>query len=919
MVKNDTPSTPKDTRTLSVALHATPESTPSKMIFKIRQPSYEAVILHPSIGCPLLVEDPACFSLFLVANGNFAGTFANGSDLGNKRGAGGGNNIKLVIAQSLTVIPWDDSTAAMKNPGKVASLLYPSPEKAFAGIDCTCLGELAPELKDKNGRHLANTHPAIREHLTRAGLTFLYQIELKNLENIPPDQLYDAFWSGRNLKPVASDLSRDVLDTQDRLTRNFVFEAFYKYKNGGDGASSEAPRYAFKVSKEGVVFAEDTGVPLVNRHPIYVPSAEKKVLNLGHLSDIHVSSKQHAYKGCRATVIPGVEDSISPPLGGKVNNNADNFHNLLTQFGKDTEVDLLVITGDLYDHTHNFDPRSRKIETTGQLWEAMYLDGKKALRERAAEYPYGIDGLIVYSLLIHYYNTFRKPVFIVSGNHEAYEYPYGISPRVMGQRANDGIPLDHNLTFYEAILLYGPGYDKVLKINNFAKENFDWFATVFSPLSDYAVTYGEQKLIGLAWGDGEHFLDNWSLATFSKGGTLPRATESPGNAQIALKETHVPRESIKKNPDAMRILFSHFTQINYALDKPLTEEGEINCNDFLEEYSSYDHGSVKAGRPELYGDWLAQNHFAYTLSGHSHRAGLYRCLNYDDNLIGRKNMTTRGSYPENENLQQAHWRGRTKALVSASAGPIPKQNHEGEMSGQGMEYPSGSKIILNGEQKITLVKSGCTTAKPRFAVACDYIDIMNGGFWEYFRAVGDNDEFELKICWEKIHPRFPEEKKAQFVERVTLWMVGDAGTKKEIGKTERNGENLKMTFSKNFKKKFKPNKISANGATYISIKFEGNSVHNLIGFKDYDYESTWNIQVGIYNGCGLEIPTQTVDRKPSIHSKYSRYSGPEMEMFCADSSTLHIMRHKKFGEIPSFRFRRDHYGIEYTTNLSLET
>jgi hypothetical protein len=108
MNKNDTHSPPKETQTLSVALHAAPESTPSKKIFKIRQPSYEAVILHPSIGSPLLVEDPACLSLFLVANRNFAGTFANGSDRGNRRGAIGGNNIKLVIAQSLTVIPWDD-------------------------------------------------------------------------------------------------------------------------------------------------------------------------------------------------------------------------------------------------------------------------------------------------------------------------------------------------------------------------------------------------------------------------------------------------------------------------------------------------------------------------------------------------------------------------------------------------------------------------------------------------------------------------------------------------------------------------------------------------------------------------------------------------------------------------------------------
>ncbi|ALC14844.1 Calcineurin-like phosphoesterase [Desulfuromonas soudanensis] len=915
MRKNiDTHTPPKETRTLSIALHAAPESTASKKIFKVRQPSYEAVILHPSLGSPLLVDDPACFSLFLAANGNFSATFANGSDRGNKRGAVGGDNIKLVIAQSLAVIPWDDSTGAMKDPGKAETLLYPSPEKAFAGIDCTCLGELGPELQDKNGRHFANTHPAIRKQLAEAGLTSLYQVDLKNLKDIHPGQMYDSFWSGRNDRPAAADLSRDVLDTQDRLTRNYVFTSFYKYKNKGNGAPSDAPRYAFKVGVEGIVFEEDSAIPLINRHPIYVPPAGKKVLNLGHLSDIHVSSKQHAYKGCKATVIPDVEDAISPPLGEQVNNNCDNFHNLLGQFGKDKDVDLLVMTGDLYDHTHNFDPRSRKIETTGNLWEAMYLDGKKAVHDRAAEYPYGIDGLIVYSLLIHFYNAFHKPVFIVSGNHEAYEYPYGISPRILGKRANDGIPLDHNLTFYEAILLYGPGYDKVLKIHNFAKENFDWFATVFSPFSDYAVTYGEQKLIGLAWGDGEHFLDNWSLATFSKGGTLPRATECPGNAQITLKENHVPRESIKKNPDAMRILFSHFTQINYALDKPLTEKGEINCNDFLEKYSNYDHGSVKAGRPELYGEWLAQNHFAYTLSGHSHRAGLYRCLNYDDNLLGRKNMTTLGHYPESENLQQAHWRGRTKALVSASAGPIPKQNHEGEMSGQGMEYPSGSKIILNGEQKITLVKSGCPTAKPRFAVACDYIDIMNGGFWEYFRAVGDNGEFELKICWDKIHPRFPEGKKSDFIESLTLWLVGTERTKKLGTSLKLSRDHFQVVFPSTFSDHLK--KDFTQDCFFLSIKFNCSTLRHLQGFNNYNYESLWNIQIGIYDFFGRGFKNHE-NFQSTVNSYLGYHLNENKHLQDKYRVTWQIMRHKEYGEVPDHKWRSKtwpkYYGYQLET------
>ena len=70
------------------------------------------------------------------------------------------------------------------------------------------------------------------------------------------------------------------------------------------------------------------------------------------------------------------------------------------------------------------------------------------------------------------------------GNHEAYDQPYGVSPR-LGQfwrnnpegamRANDGIPADHNLTTNEATLLYGPLYYDYRKTHNFEARHQEWF------------------------------------------------------------------------------------------------------------------------------------------------------------------------------------------------------------------------------------------------------------------------------------------------------------------------------------------------------------------------------------------------------------------------------------------------------------
>ncbi len=102
----------------------------------------------------------------------------------------------------------------------------------------------------------------------------------------------------------------------------------------------------------------------------------------------------------------------------------------------------IVITGDLYDHLHNYDPIKLTSDETGKLWEAMYLEETDDVHARNDEYPCGIDGLTVYSLVIDFYSRHQKPLFITSGNHEAYEYPYGISPRIIWPigKVNEGIP-----------------------------------------------------------------------------------------------------------------------------------------------------------------------------------------------------------------------------------------------------------------------------------------------------------------------------------------------------------------------------------------------------------------------------------------------------------------------------------------------
>ena len=871
----------------------------------------------------------------------------NGNGQDDHKLAKGGNNIADLIMQHLKVLPWEQANTLKKNleqADEVSLKKIVTKEQ----ISVTYLGELDERLENAESQHFANLRDSLKNDFVgyneggerhgfwhrfffNDGIRHLFQIDLDQ-PTLSTGKMYDCFWLLTNLEPKEGDSQEKYLDIQDRLTRDYFQSRYYEY------CEEKAPLHAFKVTEEGVDFtAFDPDTPIQTRHPVYVLPADKRKLNLGHLSDIHVSAKQHLYKGKKATVIPGTDSNVSPLIGTLVNNNFDNLFNLLEQFGQgENEVDAVVITGDLYDHMHNFDPgKLADKTTTGQLWEALYVDSTNAVKANNAYIPCGIDGLAVYSLICHFYKTYGKPVFIVTGNHEAYQYPYGISPRLGSFRPNDGIPLDHNLTFYEAILMYGPAY-KILVPGvvssaaseltntyigqaNFNHKNFDWFYNIFTPLTDYAMRFADQCLIGLGWGDGEKLV-NVTTLPISNGGTLPRATESVNSDQTRMKEAFINKATLNNKTES-RILLSHFTQANYALECPLAEQGEINGNDFFETYSSYDHGSVRDGRATLYGEWIGENHFDYTLSGHSHRVGLYRCDSYESNILGRKTLKITAGYPSQEtSLKSGNWAGRTKLLVSASAGPIPKQNHAGEMSCQGMETPSGSRILLDGNETIEVISSKRDSAKPRFCVACDYIDIMRGGFWEYFRAVGSDGTFEMKPYWEKIHPDLSDADKEALIESISLYSVGDFGAKPpDQSKATLHGNALRFKFSNTLADKMKPNKSSSTSITFVSIKFNGGIISSLAGFKNYDFDSSWNIQVELYNKVYEDGMKKIALRTGSDYEYLHTDSEIEKLIKRRDSNKLEdfsIRRNKNNGEIPDHKERSKMWPNEFYYNIN---
>lgn len=399
---------------------------------------YPAVILHPSLGCPLIVEEKGPVSLYIVTDSTFSQAFLddNGGQL--EKYATGGLRVATSIRQHLKLVAWDHARELKQNLNQEDQPL----KVADCDIVCTYLGKLDREIKNADGKHIANIRHSVLNQLnafrenneergfagkiidkyfSNDGLRYLFQIDLHNLD-LQPGALYDSYWVLQNHAPQKTDVQQKYLDIQDRIAREYIQKSYYRY------AGKEGPEYAFKVTVNGVELTPDPCTPIMTHHPIWVAPQGKTKLNIGHLSDVHVSSKQAAYKGKGATVIPGADAAVSPPIGDMANNNADNFFDLLSRFGNDSDTDVVIITGDLYDHLHNFDAGKLTENRTGKLWEAMYLEEDKTVHQRNEDYPFGIDGIIVYSLLLDFYATHKKPVFIVSGNHEAYEYPYGISP-----------------------------------------------------------------------------------------------------------------------------------------------------------------------------------------------------------------------------------------------------------------------------------------------------------------------------------------------------------------------------------------------------------------------------------------------------------------------------------------------------------
>ena len=487
----------------------------------------------------------------------------------------------------------------------------------------------------------------------------------------------------------------------------------------------------------------DTGVknikcPIQAIHPVFYYT-EPQHFNIFHFTDLHVSLRQKILAKSQARVIEYQENGesfdlgVSPPIGSLVNTTSDNIVELFNYAGSDDKVDMVCITGDLIDYICNVyledGEENEKLSVT-QVWNKVSLK-KASYKERYKEF---VDFVAFYTMVINFYQDHGKPVFVISGNHDCYHEPYGSSPRlsVIEKLTNEGIPADHNLTLYEAMVIFGDTYGTLYKehfTSNFDKKNFKWMYSVLTPLSDFAIKLPKQCLIGLEWGDEEDLLGDapWSAHGF---GHLPRS-----KAGVTKKQLELIKRAIKW--ERRNILMSHFTFVSYKDSIPLfpevsskgysegtidTDYGFVSSN----HTSDYDLGTFHENRSELYDVLLHKEKLLQiVLTGHSHRRGLYTITDFESNWVRSNKVKTRFLDFYQFNTIKGKDEAKSLIIVSDSGGPLPRHNRYGEFKGWGSDRASGTRILFDqktGEvENISAVKVG---PKPRLVVALDYTDLF---------------------------------------------------------------------------------------------------------------------------------------------------------------------------------------------------
>jgi hypothetical protein len=530
--------------------------------------------------------------------------------------------------------------------------------------------------------------------------------------------------------------------------------------------------HEFEFDVDGADYSQvDLQRPIVAYHPLYLyPEESLQTVNLGHVSDIHINARQKLLAKSPARVIDA-ESGIaeSPVIGSMMNTFERSFVSILDAID-DKGVDVLLVGGDLIEHVDNAFPyhdgttaEKLRFPSAAAVWDLVDVDNNYD-----RNYQSYVDYIAFFTAIRHFCSSKKKPAFVVTGNHDCYKnnHIYGISPRLLlgFKKANEGIPADHNLTFYEAMLVFGESWDSVAFGELFDPKYYEWFYAVLTPFSDFNLQLPKILLAGLGWGKSEESVSlPGSLGQGGLLGHLPRASEAVTEAQVALAK---PDASAGKKT----VLMSHFTFVSYVEsvafgDGSPTGHLDVGGTGLFrsgDPFGKFDFGTFEKRRSDLYKQMADGNVTSCGFSGHSHRKSMYLLGTADDEgypteAYGLRNPT--GIVNPATRID-----GRPPIIVSDSAGPLPRINFDGfygagAMFGEyGSDRPSGTMVSISDTGAVTSIEPVYSTldqTKPRLAVAVDYQHVMNDHVFKeisvepFDRAQATTCQHSITIVFEK--------------------------------------------------------------------------------------------------------------------------------------------------------------------------
>lgn len=551
-------------------------------------------------------------------------------------------------------------------------------------------------------------------------------------------------------------MARVGSELSDQMIREMTTRRFGPDNSSNQNSIPGRGRYAFPMRGNTVdIHRIDPEQPIQSYHPLFVLSGDDATayLNLGHVSDIHINTRWQLLGKSNARVIEygaGQFEDESPEIGGMLAENNRSFHSVLGRVAGG-DADVLIVGGDIVDHIRNaYDPACvlEPNNTPRDIWDVMNLEGD-AYTE--ASYPVGMDLLAFYSFIFDAMTSHAKPVFGITGNHDCYVDAFGISPRLnaelMASRTNEGIPADLNLTFYEALLAFGPSAGLLRSpSSSFDAEWFDWFHQVLTPFNDWWFKFPSQSLVGLGWGTSEDLVDPRGGQS---GGHLPRSDDAISDPQLALLQ-----QAVDERAERKVTLTSHFTFLSYIEGVPMNPGGarsapgtfRLNDNTWgTENYSEFEMGTFETNRATLM-NMLGGRQIQCVLTGHSHRRGLHLLGTRDGDEIPTQLFDTDPNSPHSLcQIPAGLTNGEPVIVVSDSGGPYPRHNRDNEFLGWGSDRPGGTLVKFNqASGHLTDVRTLTATNrnKARGAVVMDYVDVsaegaFNDNRMETQRVTGD--------------------------------------------------------------------------------------------------------------------------------------------------------------------------------------